>query len=304
MLINGRGDYLMNLPTLRALSAVFAGELVFITKHGVAPLFYPGLPFSRIVEIDCEPGPTGPEFDVATVSAAIEGCDLFLSLNPWSTRSLDGLLWNLRHVPAVGFSSGFSLRLPLDFSKHSVDLAFDIVRCLDDTIQVEQFADPPRFAPRFEELARHIRAAIPADARVVCVHGDTKPEKMWDEQRFVALIRRLLRNDPRLYALDLGLRPIGGSELANEARMISCRELILPAAFALTGLADFFVGVDSCFLHAADLYRVPGVGLFGPTNPHEFGFRFGPHSHVAKDSISDITLDDVTRAIEAVVCAP
>jgi len=30
-------------------------------------------------------------------------------------------------------------------------------------------------------------------------------------------------------------------------------------------------------LHAADLFRVPGVGLFGPTDPYRWGFRLSPH---------------------------
>jgi ADP-heptose:LPS heptosyltransferase len=40
--------------------------------------------------------------------------------------------------------------------------------------------------------------------------------------------------------------------------------------------ADLFLGVDSLFLHAADLFRVPSVGLFGPTACEEWGFRVTP----------------------------
>ena len=52
----------------------------------------------------------------------------------------------------------------------------------------------------------------------------------------------------------------------------------LNAATALTRdqHADLFLGIDSCFLHAADLFRIAGIGLFGPTDPFRFGFRLSP----------------------------
>jgi ADP-heptose:LPS heptosyltransferase len=44
--------------------------------------------------------------------------------------------------------------------------------------------------------------------------------------------------------------------------------------------SDLFLGADSSMLHAADLFRVPGVGLFGPTDPRRYGFRFARHRHI------------------------
>ena len=43
-------------------------------------------------------------------------------------------------------------------------------------------------------------------------------------------------------------------------------------------------------LHAADLFNVPGVGLFGPTSSAEFGFKFSRHHHVQADGTMD-TID-------------
>jgi ADP-heptose:LPS heptosyltransferase len=70
----------------------------------------------------------------------------------------------------------------------------------------------------------------------------------------------------------------------------------------LVGEADLFVGVDSCMLHVADLFRVPGVGLFGPTRPRQWGFRFGLHRHVVTEGdMSEIREDEVLGALEAVL---
>ena len=52
-------------------------------------------------------------------------------------------------------------------------------------------------------------------------------------------------------------------------------------------------------LHAADFLRVPGVGLFGPTSPHQFGFRLARHVHIrGGESMADICEDEVLEALE------
>jgi ADP-heptose:LPS heptosyltransferase len=66
----------------------------------------------------------------------------------------------------------------------------------------------------------------------------------------------------------------------------------------LVANADLFVGIDSSMLHAADLARVPGVGLFGPTRAATWGFRFGPHRHVDRSTMADITVEEVLSAME------
>jgi len=55
-------------------------------------------------------------------------------------------------------------------------------------------------------------------------------------------------------------------------------------------------------LHAADLYRVPGVGLFGPTDPREFGFRFNTSVHLTGGPfMEDIPVESVADALDSLV---
>jgi ADP-heptose:LPS heptosyltransferase len=77
--------------------------------------------------------------------------------------------------------------------------------------------------------------------------------------------------------------------------------LPLDLAMGLVANADLFVGIDSSMLHAADLARVPGVGLFGPTRAATWGFRFAPHRHVDMSAMEDITAIDVLDAMEDLV---
>jgi aryl-alcohol dehydrogenase-like predicted oxidoreductase len=76
--------------------------------------------------------------------------------------------------------------------------------------------------------------------------------------------------------------------------------LPLDCALALTTVADLFVGVDSCFLHAADLARVAAVGLFFATNPVEFGLRWSARRHVRADEPSVLEPAEVADALRAV----
>jgi ADP-heptose:LPS heptosyltransferase len=82
--------------------------------------------------------------------------------------------------------------------------------------------------------------------------------------------------------------------------VLSLPGLPLSYAMALVAASDLFLGVDSCMLHAADFHRVPGVGLFGPTSPRRWGFRFGPHRHVAvAGAIDQIGTAEVLAALES-----
>jgi len=301
MLLNGRGDYLLNLPALRAISNAFEGRVVWVVKKNAHEYFFSDLPAVRILEPEFKMSEAGPLFDAPTLATDIGSTDIFLSLNPWHTDSVDDLLNHISASHTVGFFPGFDSQVPLDFSKHSSDLAFDIARCLAPNFEMEAFSQHPQPAGRHVELANSLRTHLPCDAKIIVVHGETKPEKMWDDTKFIEIIRWLLNKNPRIFVFDLGLNSIGGDKLLSEPRFIPCQELILPAAIALVAHADLFVGIDSCFLHAADLYRVPGVGLFGPTSPNEFGFRFGPHRHEQATKMQNITTKEVMCAIDQLI---
>lgn len=256
------------------------------------------MPVERVIEPETFFSENGSKFDAVKLAKKIGKTSLLLSLNPWHTDSVDELIALLNPSETVGFFPGFSTRLPLDFTKHSSDLAFDVVKKIAPHLQIEEFSSPPELRNQYDDFALHLRKMIPDGARCFAVHGDTKPDKIWADERFSEVIEWLLQRDREAFVFDLGLNCIGGSRFENHERVISCRELILPSAIALVGLTDFFIGVDSCFLHAADLYGIPGIGLFGATKPFEFGFRFGPHRHISgKNSMDDISVESVISAI-------
>lgn len=300
MLLNARGDYLLNLPALRGLAHIFDGRLTVVCRPGARRTFFPKLALRKVYEPRIEFDGSRPRFDPTAVMDEVGPTDLFLSLNPWHSRDMDRLLELLAPGASVGFDEAFSVTLGLDFDKHSADLAFDVPRCVDPSLVIERFAGPPRLEDESVRLAAELRSLVTEGYRVLIVHAETKPAKMWPIDRWGVVLEWFLARHPDTVVLDVGLGDVGLDRMSCGDRVIPCAGLPLSVAVALLEWGDFFIGVDSCFLHAADLFRVPGVGLFGPTSSREFGFRFGAHRHVnGRPSMHSITVDDVIEAVRS-----
>ena len=68
MLINGRGDYLLNLPALRALSDTFDGRWTLVAMKDVHRLILPELEPTRVIEPPFSKSKLGPEFNAAALA--------------------------------------------------------------------------------------------------------------------------------------------------------------------------------------------------------------------------------------------
>ncbi len=108
----------------------------------------------------------------------------------------------------------------------------------------------------------------PDGKTVLLVPGAGHPDKAWPIDRFEALARVLEER---------GLRPVfvlGPAELergiAPRAGEILTPQSLIELAEALR-TAVFVVGPDCGPLHLAALHGVPGLALFGPTSPRQWG---------------------------------
>lgn len=292
---NALGDHLLNLPALRALSMLFQDRLTLVTCRCAGADLLQSLPVRKVFQIAAPHTEGGRTFDARALAGELGEVDCFLSLNPWHSAVVEELLHLLRPAESVGFFAGFQTVLPLDFSKHSADLAFDVVRYLDRSLRLEDFAWPPAIPARTAEFARAIRAKC--GRPLLVVHAETKRDKSWKPDRMAKAISAF--SDMRNYECVIVGRHAAAVDLDIASAAIPALNLPLASAIALIGEANLFLGVDSFPLHAADLSRIPGVGLFGPTNPDEFGFRFSPiHKHIRKsETLESIPVDDVLEAL-------
>ncbi len=294
---NGLGDHFLALPAMRALAGLFPGRLTLVCQPGPVKDLLAELPLRRIVEAPMKRR-GGREFDWRSVAARLTPCDALISLNPWHSDSMSRLLRALAPAPSIGYFDEFSVPLRLDFGKHSADLMFDVPAALDPALRIEPFSFPPVFARRWIGRFERMRRLFPAGRRILVVHADTGAAKMWPDGRFSRLLDLFLERRRDFLAFVVGGRDLGLDRGAHGDRVIPAQGLPLPLSALLLGAADLFVGVDSSMLHAADLYRIPGVGIFGPTRPAEWGFRFAPHRHVrARKGLASLGEAAVLRAM-------
>jgi ADP-heptose:LPS heptosyltransferase len=296
---NGIGDHLLNLPALRALAALFPARLTLVCQRGAKAVFFADVAFRAVFEVDMTWTEKGWLFDADEVARKVTQCDLLISLNPWHTDAVDQVLNVLSPAHSIGFFPSFEICVVRDYSKHSADLAFDIPRVFDPSLRLERFAAPPRFPAACVRQAARIRRMVPSDASVLTVHTDTKPEKMWPRSRFVRVLEAFLERHPDFIVFAVGQEQLEPAVDGADRGIVSCHGLPVSVAMSLVAGSDLFLGVDSSMLHAADLFRVPAVGLFGPTNAAEWGCRFSESRHVCGDgSMEAIEEPAVLEALE------
>jgi ADP-heptose:LPS heptosyltransferase len=299
---NGFGDRLLALPAVRALARRFLGRLTVVGGRGDRELFYLDLPVRDVLEIEFSVAGGGREFDAAALARLLRGTDLLISLNTWHNARLDELLDHLPDALSMGFSSRFAIELAAGEEWHASDRFFAAATFFDPALGIEDFAQPPAPSPEAAAVAQRVRSLVPPEARILVVHTETLPEKMWPLDQMKALVDEFLTAHADFLALVLDKRNAGLDGIREGERVVPLAGLPLGAAMALTRGADLFLGVDSCLLHFADLARIPGVGLYGPTDPHRWGFRFGPHRHVhAGGGMEQIDVADVRQALESLL---
>jgi ADP-heptose:LPS heptosyltransferase len=305
LFFNGIGDHLISLPAVRALAEIFGGRLRFICHTDAPELFFSDVPAGGWIRI---PGfwKHGGEvaFDADAVAEALGVCDALLSLNRSFTQSVARLMGLTKPKCSVGFCGPFAASLSLRHDIHAAHAAFDLARFLCPDLNISAFAHPPCLPRAAHSAALELRTRLSGNARLVTVHVESGAGKGWPPLSLAEFLRMFLSRHPRHVAMVIGEKDIGIQHLVSEGVVVSGAGLPLAVSLALVSHSDLFIGVDSCMLHVADLFRVPGVGIFGPTRCSEFGFLFSPHRHVSSDfGVTRVSPEAVLHAVESMMAA-
>jgi len=176
---------------------------------------------------------------------------------------------------------------------------FEVARAVDPALQIARFASPLRLPAESRIHAAELRRRVAGGKRLLVVHAQSGEGKSWPVTHLAPLLDRFLDAHPEFAACLVGTSPHAD---AFGPRVARCLDLPLASAFALIAAADLFFGVDSCMLHVADLCRVPGVAVFGPTSVQTWGFRFGPGVALQGDgSTAAVGVDHALLALERVL---
>ncbi len=306
---NNIGDSILTLPTLRALSRLFSAPITLICPkvafdlcfHEVSPNF---VDIERVVPHGhLTPLPVAADaFDA--LAAQIGVVDVFVNAVPYNMPSqlvARRLRERLGPATSIGFTSDYDeydIAVSRD-AGHSADLLFTLARLFDPSARTDDYAQPLPIPPHVAAQARSIRSDLPPRCKVLVVHADTEwTAKQWPVTRLIDVLDRFLSRHRDYVAWVVGMGHEDLNVGSERVRVVPRLGLPLDLAAALVAEANLFLGIDSSMLHAADLARVPGVGLFGPTRSTTWGFRFGPHRHVDRATMADIDVQDVLDALE------
>jgi ADP-heptose:LPS heptosyltransferase len=194
--------------------------------------------------------------------------------------------------------------------RHYADQVFQVAQECAPGLRLEDYATGPPIAAAAWQKALAFRARLPRGARVLALHPDCstklKSEKEWQPAGFALVLEAFLSRHPEYFAFVVG-QCYDNLECGKHAdRIISCLGLALDLTVGMVGTADLFLGVNSSMLHAADLFHVPSVGLFGPEEGghgwRDWGVRFAPGRNIsARRSVKDIEVGPVLEALDDLI---
>ena len=268
--IDGLGDQILTWPTMRALYQLYPDGLHLVLGEGMRLMFYREVQFQTQIRARFE-DPDSNTFDVEALVAAIGPCHTIIHLGDWLNDSLWDVLSGTMPRRTVGLRPRFSEYVEVADDVHMFDRIFALAQRLEPRFALDDFCSPPTFSGPAQNVAnRMFKQAMMTDEKFLFVHPETLAAKMWSRPHLESILFEFLDERPEYRVMVCTREPF---VLRSHSRIHSVQPH-LELGMALVGLADCFLGVDSCFLHAADLYRVPGVSLFGPTRPETWGFRF------------------------------
>lgn len=295
----GLGDQLLELPAVRALSRLFEGRLWVACGEGLSRLVHRELDLAGTFEFPMDE--TG--FDPALVPSGLAGCDLFLQLDHCGSLAVSRFAQHLGARWSIGYDEGLQHVLPLDPSRHHAEIGFEVARLLAPELRIEEYAWPIDLPPRHIEAAAGMRAELDPSQRVLALHAETTAAKTMSREAWCETVERFLAGHPDWVVWDLGRGEHGLDAGPCGARVFPCTGLSFGTSLALVAASDAFLGIDSCMLHAADLARVPALGLFGPSSIYRWGLRFTTHAYVRapRGRMDELDPRRVVEALEALV---
>lgn len=303
---NTIGDHVVALPTVRMLQNLFH-NLRAILLPGADVLFYGDINFEKKIFVSIpkeanwlmgkSDNETMERIDFALLREEIGYCDLFLSLNTWHSPNVDNLLNQLNPKMSVGFFSQYSLQLQSQ-SGNMFDILFQQGKLFDSTVKIEDYSLPPLLGNKEKKLKQSlIDAKNESKIKFLVLHTDTKNKKMWGATSFQEFIDVFLGIHKNYVVCIIGGRHnMKIDEIRYRCRVVDFCGLPLSLSFGLIECADFFLGVDSCMLHVADLCKIPSLGLFGPTDSNKWGLRFAKHVHIQKP-LNELSVEEVLNKL-------
>jgi ADP-heptose:LPS heptosyltransferase len=300
----GIGDAYIQLPLLRALNHIFNNKITLITSEFNKNL-YMAEGFSEILTFPLDfvrtPEYSTFKYDLKALSDLLVDADFFIDSNTWHLKEggYEDFI-RTRQFPTLGFYDFFKEHTYADFSLNSFDLSFNLAKKISENIKIEDFAYPPVLSKTISDFMAEVKSKFTKDIIILGIQDQTKEDKMWPQGNFESLINDILGKYSNVAILIFGDKSLIDKSCIHDRSRVLDFEVTFDFQVmnGFMSIIDFFIGIDSVFLHLADLHRIPSLGLFGPTNHKEWGFRFtnGIELVAKNGKMSSISIEEVLKA--------
>lgn len=297
---NALGDHLLTRPTVLALAKFFEGRLGYMGVAFSAERFYPDADFRCVCPIALSYGDNGAhDFEMSSLLSYGDSFDAIISLNPWHSP----LLESVRHVVApkpfvtLGSESGVLARNPSPKRDMAAKI-FSMAKFFRADSELASFISVHPASPGARACADYILGKLPAGKKLLSVHTWTHDSKRWPPERFREVIAAFISRLPGYVVIVVD--PVDTNLDAGfpEGAVFTCDGVDLDTATDIVARSDLFLGIDSYFLHVADFSGIPGVGIFGPTNPETWGASYSSAVSLRSGtSTAEVSSESVIKAL-------
>jgi hypothetical protein len=306
---NNLSTHFLIIPVLKALERIFGDEMIFIGREAIAGAVFSHIRFKRIVGMGVRIESGVKTFDVQGISKEIQDCGLFLCLNTWmgtEEENLKILLDKLSPQRSVGFYDFFNEKLTFNLDMHFCVLMFQCVTLLEPPAKITDYICSPGVPHKGGEIVRQFIDTFKSEGGrllVVAPHS-TCDRKEIPYTVYLEALKKVLDVFDNLSIIVLSSEFRWPYSDTYQDRIVIFDNSSNEVTWSFVAYADYFLGPESDFLHIADIYKIPSVGIFGKVSPiHLCGFRFT--ENLCLESLDymmrDITTEQISAALQRLI---
>ncbi len=285
------GDVVFTTPAVRGLREHYPDAYIaYVVQPAAAPVVARNPHINEVIVSPGRPGLPGLRDDLA-LAGRLRAARYDTAVDFHSGPRSSLLTWLSGASTRVGYDVPgrgwmYTVRVPRPREirpRHAVENQWDLLNAMGIPTPearhspVEMPADPRAVDAVRDRLAR---AGVTSDHYAIVIHVSAgNPFRRWPLDSFAALVKLLVRADPRrrvivmsgpserAAALQTIERARALVEPAEAEHILNCGEFSLDEVRALVDRAALYIGGDSGPMHIASTSAVPIVGLYGPTLP-------------------------------------
>jgi len=190
--------------------------------------------------------------------------------------------------------------VPNNINQHETTRYLDVVRGIGiepDSEEPEMFVNPTAQAWADDFLAD---VGVPSDQLLIGLNpGSGSESRRWSKAGFAQVGDRLHQKYDAQIFITAG--DAEGSLPHDVANLMSCSPIILTGITpmqlgAILQKCRLYISNDTGPMHMSTAVKTPTIALFGASNPRQWGPHWQSHTIIARESMEDITIENVLEA--------